>query len=178
MVKRARYDNLTGGTGDYSPQLMTIAAPQSGNDTTTTTTLALPTEKVGGGSSSSARIIEILKVYFFWDSTLIETDNTCSAYLSTKNFGTTSTTFSEPTVFAAMKRELCLTTSGQAINNHPVTFDLTDGAGHGFLVATDNIYVQTQSANTAQANTVRVKILYRFKQVGTLEYVGIVQGQS
>jgi hypothetical protein len=60
----------------------------------------------------------------------------------------------------------------------PWTDDLTDGAGHGFLVATDQIYAQIASTNTGAAQSCDVKIMYRWKNVGLQEYIGIVQGQS
>jgi hypothetical protein len=60
----------------------------------------------------------------------------------------------------------------------PLVLDVTDGAGHGVLIATDSIYAQVNSANTATTNTVYFKLLYRFKEVNIIEYVGIVQSQQ
>jgi hypothetical protein len=60
----------------------------------------------------------------------------------------------------------------------PFCLDLTDNAGHGILIATDSIYGQVNSANTATTNTVYFKLLYRFKEVNLIEYVGIVQSQQ
>lgn len=56
--------------------------------------------------------------------------------------------------------------------------DLTDGAGHGIIVATDNIYVTLFSAGTGVAAEVDVKIMYRFKNVALAEYIGVVQSQQ
>jgi len=60
----------------------------------------------------------------------------------------------------------------------PDLFDYTDGAGHGMLIATDQIFVLLQSANTTQQNTAECRILYRWKNIGLQEYVGIVQSQQ
>lgn len=60
----------------------------------------------------------------------------------------------------------------------PWTDNLTDGAGHGYLVATDYIFAQVGSQNTNAAQFVDIKILYRWKNVGLQEYIGIVQGQQ
>ena len=60
----------------------------------------------------------------------------------------------------------------------PIEFDITDGAGHGFLVATDQIYMQVFTNGATATATVRVKMLYRWKNVSLAEYIGIVQGQQ
>lgn len=64
--------------------------------------------------------------------------------------------------------------------------DLTDGAGHGVLVATDNVFLTLQTALSSIIGTsvggitgvAECAILYRFKEVGLAEYIGIVQSQQ
>lgn len=60
----------------------------------------------------------------------------------------------------------------------PFVQDLTDGAGHGLLIATDNLYLGVDSEATGFAQSVQCKILYRWKNVSETEYVGIVQSQT
>lgn len=60
----------------------------------------------------------------------------------------------------------------------PFVNDLTDGAGHGILIATDQLFLQIASNSTTIANEVAFKILYRWKNVPLSEYIGIVQSQS
>lgn len=63
---------------------------------------------------------------------------------------------------------------------------MTDGAGHGVLVATDNIYLTLQTALSSVIGSSvggiqgfgEAAILYRFKEVGLAEYIGIVQSQQ
>lgn len=62
--------------------------------------------------------------------------------------------------------------------------DLTDGAGHGVLIATDNVWLTAwlngavpDIGTTAQLN-VYAELLYRFKKVTLQEYIGIVQSQQ
>jgi hypothetical protein len=175
-LKRSR-DTLTGGTGDVSPQFLTFSASQSGADTTTTITQTLPIEKFGS-AGKGARIIEVLKVFFQIRGNNLEVDSNFQIYLSTKNGGTTAKNFSDTDVFAAYNERRLITTSGTFLNVLPYSFDCTDGAGHGFLVATDNIFCQIISLTSSFTNVVDVKILYRFKSVGLSEYIGIVQGQQ
>lgn len=70
---------------------------------------------------------------------------------------------------------------------NPDFHDLTDGAGHGLLVATDNIWLTCYAtAATADAGenavlnvaTVNADLIYRFKEVSLQEYIGIVQSQQ
>lgn len=70
---------------------------------------------------------------------------------------------------------------------NPDWHDLTDGAGHGVLVATDNIWLSIlATAATADAGENAVlnvassncDLFYRFKEVTLQEYIGIVQSQQ
>ena len=103
-------------------------------------------------------------------------------FISTTSFGTTATTFAEPRVFAGWTRinQAVFTAAGTYMSNYDNTkiMDLTDGAGHGILVATDNIFIQVISVGTGLTNTVRIKLLYRWKNVSLQEYIGIVQSQQ
>lgn len=72
-------------------------------------------------------------------------------------------------------------TDNEGIDIH----DLTDGAGHGLLVATDSIWL-TQYLSIAAAGSIGftssigtiAEIIYRFKKVTLQEYIGIVQSQQ
>lgn len=189
-MKRSRAESLTGGTGDTNPQFLHGRVTESGTDTTTTGTFSLPIRKVLEGSTNKATIVEILKIYVDFPTTETtaagETVYTKTINFSTVSFGTTAASFNEPNLFGKLeqnsRRAFTATgTYGQTMNGTQVQdciLDLTDGAGHGILIATDNIFVQVASANTAAAIAVDFKILYRFKNVGILEYVGIVQSQQ
>lgn len=176
-MKRGRSDTLTGGTKDINPQFLTFTAAQSAADTTTTTQVPMPIQRLPQGNRS--QVMEVLKV-MFWNSTVVETDNSVQVYLSTTNFQTTapSAQFGDAYVFAAWNRLLGITTSGQFIRDEPVVVDLTDGVGHGILIATDFIFATVASTGTSAAQTIRCKILYRMKNVGLQEYVGILASQS
>ena len=71
----------------------------------------------------------------------------------------------------------------------PVWHDLTDGDGHGVLVATDRINVGfkitlTSNAGAGQSNMIfesanfLFEMLYRYKTVSLAEFIGIVQSQE
>jgi hypothetical protein len=175
-MKRSRTgESLTGGTGDVNPQWMKFTCTQSGTDTTTTATQPLPVVRAREGVTPT--VVEVLKVQFF-PIGMAEVDSELYIALGTKNLGTTGASRIEPSLIAAADIFVRLTTSGQYAWTGPATIDLTDHAGHGMLVATDNIYLQLSSGSTGASNAVSVWILYRFKRIGTLEYVGIVQSQQ
>lgn len=62
----------------------------------------------------------------------------------------------------------------------PTLYDLTDGAGHGMLVATDFLYLGVNVVNWVATTLASFdcRIMYRFKEVSLVEYIGIVQSQS
>lgn len=184
-MKRGREGGLTGGTGDINPQWMSFSAVQSAADTTTTTTQAIPVQRLQ--TRGMAQVMEVLKVTFKRGvfgavASATEAADTQDTYLTTRSFGTTNTTWSEPTVFAGFSsaQEGAFTAAGTyaRVEETIIQQDLTDGAGHGVLIATDNIFAQVQSAGTGGTNTTRIKILYRWKNVPMVEYVGIVQSQQ
>lgn len=90
--------------------------------------------------------------------------------------------FGNTRVFAWCEMNIrnAFTAGGSVAVNQDVVqvMDLTDGDGHGILVATDNIFFQVTSNGFASAAEQSVKLLYRFKEVSLVEYIGIVQSQQ
>ena len=186
MSKKRPGESLTGGTGDVNPQFLHGQVVQTGADATTTTTFAMPIMKVQSGGSH-ATIIELLKVFVdfptFPGAAAAQAVMDMSLDFTTISFGTTAINFNEPNLFAraALEAHNSFTAAGSMYSGpYPgvVAVDVTDGAGHGILIATDNIFAQARSTATGNTNTIRFKLLYRFKKVGLLEYIGIVQSQQ
>jgi len=176
---------LTGGSGDVKPQILSIPRQTPNVDTSFQATIVTPVPRISP-SSNKATIMEVLKVYFY----LLNQDSTSQAwcYLATAPIepgGTTLITFptgsismSDSRVFAAVSRTESITTSGGLSEFLPIVVDLTDGAGNGVLVATDNIFFEGSSDNSALGMVFFAKVLYRTFDAGILEYVGIVQSQQ
>lgn len=131
--------------------------------------------------------MEVLKVFWYpgtleAQAAVAEVEHRISGFLGTRDNGTTAVTPADPSVFSTISvRNTGAFTAGgtYAVQyNEPIVQDFTDGAGHGFLVATDNLFLQASSANLDAAGVVRVKVLYRWKNVSLAEYVGIVQSQQ
>lgn len=175
MYKRARRDTLTGGTKDVNPQFMHLTAVQSGADATTTTAFPIPIQRLQ--NAGRAQVMEILKVAWYMPIAA-EVDSSIQGALTTSSFGTTAVNYGNTRIIDYLQQAKAITTSGTFDDMWPIWHDLTDGAGHGILVGTDNIFIQIVSVASSATNTVYAKILYRWKDVSTVEYVGIVQGQQ
>lgn len=177
-MSNLRTKTLTGGSGDINPQFLSTSITQSASDTTTTAQITLPIDRIRR-SGDMVGVVEVLKVFATLRApSFVAAANSFAYGLTTKSFGTTTYHMNEPTCFAFGLTWQTFNTSGEVINNMPTMFDCTDGAGHGVLVATDSIFLQCRSTATNQANTIDVKILYRYKYVDVTEYVGIVQAQA
>ena len=190
MAKRRRTNgSLTGGTHDINPQILTSTWEQLA--TVTTYNIAIPNPVAKGifSKANNATLMEILKVTIYCPG--FEAEFTASLgpafrrlSLGTKNFAGTTTSAAQATNFV-VHEDSCtgaFTAAGSfafgpALN--VFTYDLTDGVGHGLLIATDYLYAQSRlyPANIGDS-TWTIKILYRFKNVGITEYVGIIQSQQ
>lgn len=185
MSKRAKTDQLTGGSGDVSPQYFTLPA-NTLSAANTFTEGAIPTpvprNKVQG---DRVTVMEVLKVYF----NNPEPDNnpaaggsvvTATAQLSTSS--TAGTSFGNVKVFAFCEKIVrgAFTAAGsygcEVVD--PYVWDCSDAAGHGILVATDNIYFGCNTVGFTATATFTARILYRMKSITLAEYIGIVQSQQ
>lgn len=132
-------------------------------------------------------VMELLKVFYALDepttiAAAAETTKLVRTILTTKNWGTTSVGFDDGSVVSEYTYQVigAFTAAGTYARNtaQPFVQDLTDGAGHGVLIATDSINIQMNSSGTSLTNVCRIKLLYRWKDVAIEEYVGIVQSQQ
>jgi len=85
----------------------------------------------------------------------------------------------DPGTFAMMlwQKEL-FGTAGVADLELPMSLDMTDNNGNGFLVGSNRMILTTGAFGNANAVGGVVKILYRLVNVGIREFVGIVAGQA
>jgi hypothetical protein len=160
---------------------MSITAKQAVNDTTLTTSFPLPVMRnFSSSNGSKAQVVEALKivVQFPTGSLLSNASTRAIVAFSTKNHAAVVTSLADADTFAVIGYENELATNGGVSVPVTQTFDFTDGMGNGILLATDNIFVQVQSANTATLTTISAKLFYRIYSATVTEYVGIVQSQQ
>lgn len=181
MPRGRKGDDLTGGSGDVNPQTMVMRATQAVADTVLVQGQALPIPRLPIKKGRSL-VIELLSVEFAGNSfppaingsvviPFITTDSETPANLLAflLNPRTLAKWFRVAVVASAAGFQIFE-------NNHRI--DMTDEAGHGILVATDNLYMGVVSALTAAAQDYIATLTYRFKDVSLEEYIGIVQSQQ
>ncbi len=188
MSKRARSNVAMSSSIDVNPQFMTLltgAAPAV--DDYTINRINLPIARIGG-RKGKAIVLELLKVFWYVsirdvvDANTVQfaflTTNTARADTETATLATAQEDAGDALTFAFVIWDKGLVTTGGHSLIMPIVIDLTDGAGNGMLIATDQIFILCGGiGNTAGADAV-AKVLYRFKEVGIEEYVGIVQSQQ
>lgn len=194
---------LTGGTGDVNPQFLSFSVQQSGNDATTTLAVNIPVQRLP--TTGRAQVMEVLMVKYdgstlggsstaevprryvtsMYDSSILhptEWSRSLTVRVTTRNPGTTAVGYNDPSVFSYYNKTKYGTWNAGGtyfiIEHEPYVDDLTDGAGHGYLVGTDIIYIQISSQDTGAPQSCQGKLYYRWKNVNLQEYIGIVQSQQ
>jgi len=178
----------TGGTGDVKPQILTAYTSAVVSGTAAVQTINMPTPRLANPRNKSV-IMEILSVDFYLGpEDAADYAKYFCAYLSTnsgRDNGDTGITEAktradliDPQTFAAVVHSPITTTSGAMVNQFPLSVNLTDNNGNGFLVAGDKIQLVFLPVNNGSACSAIVKIKYRLSGVGLAEYVGIVQSQQ
>lgn len=185
MSKRARSDRLTGGTEDVNPQIWHLHFVASAPATYTETEFPTPISRMPK-SDSVVTIMEFLKIGYYGYSLgaigqVAETAFTLSNEVLTRAVGAAAPP-SNPAWLDGMYWGRCgAFTAGGTYSDTASRMewhDLTDGAGHGILVATDSIYCACWGTQVSTSNGGDIVIYYRFKNVGLAEYIGIVQSQQ
>jgi len=183
-MKRGRKDQLTGGSHDVNPQ--TLVSPilaQTGVNTFDLFQLAMPIPRIPS-SDGTQLIIELLKVKYVWNALpALTTPGINQYYMSvTTNPNKISTIEGNTADPRQLSDFISVIFSNTADGQLEVPTDfednLTDDAGHGILIATDNLYFLIGSSGMAGGLRGVVRLLYRFKRVTLIEYVGIVQSQQ
>ena len=187
MPVKRQYNSITGGTGDVNQQTYTISMPLI---QTTSSNLQFPVPVPKFPSAGDAAVVmELLGVQ--WDfveppsPTAVAGDGLNIAVSLTTNpthATSRSLLMTDPRSLSTVRRSWANTGVPATVTAWDLTEydDLTDQAGHGVLVATDNVYLDAFNAATGyqyNANIV-ARLFYRMKQVKLVEYIGIVQSQQ
>jgi hypothetical protein len=164
-----------------------LALPTTGVYADVATTL--PRERLPYGNMS--QVMEVLKVQFIPHPALTiamtaATFTEVRMYLSTKTFAATEPSLAQGAGTIVSYRPLTIANTAAApavninISNFSDVADITDNAGNGVLVATDSIVFGMGNTGVTFGGTANMsaRILYRWKNVGLQEYIGIVQSQQ
>lgn len=173
---------LTGGTGDVNPQYLMIHLLQTAANTYTEVEYPIPVRRMAM-PKGRCQIIEILKVLVgfapgdFGSATVAPHDYIYESQITTRSFAS-MVFLNDPNVIHYHKKIYSMGASADAYWEDPITCDLTDGAAHGLIVASQSLYFGVNTAGQAAAINADCRILYRFKNVGLGEFVGLaIQNQ-
>jgi hypothetical protein len=190
MKRKAGGDgSVTGGTGDYHPQLMRAWGVTSAADTFTLVTLQVPRPNVIGNSSKV--VMEILRVKHFRPVPLSNlTLCGCAILSGTPNLTDPGNYLSTQANDTKLKK---LFTDPRTISTDQFYFgnvnntvqgngeielehddDRSDARGFGYLYPGDNLYWYIDTAGLGSVGAFGIEILYRWKRVGVNEYLGMV----
>lgn len=199
MSKRQRSSSsaaLTGGTGDVNPQLFKFPNLEGTAAAVESVTVSTPLPAFNIGNQNRAIVMEVLKAYFSANTNYNTSGSPSKAnkYLMVLP-GTAGP--SGDAVRQGWANKSCLAFHGavesiaqtsQADSTPGITsgtafeVDLTDGAGHGTLLATNTVTFAQDIEMTGNAtisfNRMSCALLYRFKEVDLSEYMGIIQSQT
>lgn len=217
MPPKSSANSLTGGTGDVNPQWAKPPTAVFGAQTPAsgaiqqTITIPFPQQPFAPAAGKSI-IVEILKTRYGVGCDFV-VGNSAGLFNASLVLSTAPPAVTSPATYPSVSSgrtidwhtdEQILVFPVEDVDNgmsgfsnltttYPVTHDLTDGAGHGILVATPNIYFTATGAvyDIAPGSATPydvvpliaawaggIEILYRWKQVSLQEYIGIVQSQG
>jgi hypothetical protein len=182
-MKRGRAkDQLTGGSGDVNPQILTFTSTQSGVDATTVQQITLPIPRLPTREGYNL-VMEILNIDYYHMTPNPVGNAQQATYIGLSTSSSPSATaalaIQDPRVLDAWVKYVQFGATPD-VGYIPVEqeTDLTDNAGHGLIVATDTLFVHQISTGTGVANQYTLKIWYRWKVVSLIEYIGVVQSQQ
>ena len=177
MAKR-RFDQLTGGTRDVNMQYTSIDLTESAANTFTQGTITLPVLR-GNVGRGKYQVIELLKVVFAISGGAGATGDGRNVQLSTTSKTTmVTTTQADPDIVCFWNDGIIITTSGLYVATNPIEFNFTDGAGHGIIIATDQMFFAVQGVSQTGALTSSCRLFYRFKNISVDEFVGLAIQQN
>lgn len=181
-------DQLTGGSKDVNPQvLVTATVTSTVADNFAQIGVPLPIPRLPTKSGKNL-VMEFLYVDFAFTTLAIHVSAFDQYYLdigTRSNFvrsnGLTGIIqgMQDPTTIAYYRFAIITPATNDTVEV-PVDkrIDLTDGAGHGILVATDQCTVSVNSDSTGAVCGGFARVTYRWKEVSLVEYIGIVQSQQ
>lgn len=165
---------------DVNPQWMSMSVTETAANTFTQSSENAPTvQDIGNGK---ALVMEILKARVDIqdpDSVDGKTNLVSLQLTSQSKSDTVSATDADLIVRQAITALNQTETTDDKVIFPPrrrvETIDLTDGAGHGVLFAGKTLFLGIKGSENSAAKSGNIRLLYRLKEVGAVELLGILQ---
>jgi len=169
---------LTGGTKDVNPQFLRGSLSQVTANVFAEVQIPIPVLRTNIGNNK-AQVIEILGVHWeisrspgLIDAVTFEIQLTTASQSIIIGLG-------DPDVFFRYGHSIDFITGGSEVLTKLVGYTpLNDGAGHGIIVASPSIFLGLDTANVATLESASVAVMYRFKNIGLTEFIGLTIAQS
>lgn len=177
-TKRPRGDVLTGGTRDVNPQLLGGNVVMSAANTFTQAEIDVPVLRVGF-TNAKAQVIEVLGVWFNYSGE--DLDAAAESFrmqLCTSSQAAMLGFSSGQNIVPQVQVQNNLLTSGASATENVYYRDMSDGDGHGVIVAVPTIFLGMTSTGLGAAAAGNIMMKYRFKNVPLTEFVGLSIAQS
>jgi len=177
MAKRSRNDTLTGGTGDINLQYLDISVTESAANTFTQTTANIPVLRSFTGQRKY-QCMELLRAQVKIPLGSGATGDEMNWMLTTTSKSAMLANFTDPDIILLGAVGTIITTSGQYNPILMHNYDFSDGAGHGIILAGQQLFFSFIGTSQASAQSASVRLFYRFKNIGVDEFVGLAIQQQ
>jgi len=162
---------------DVYPQWLDFDVLQTATNTWTVKAIPLPVPRLRREVGDQVQLIEILKVILSPNLNEAPDASRISLKLMTRDWEADPK--EGPTTIFTVSIEP--ESSGADYSYafiEPYMFDLTDGCGHGYLVAVDTLYLGCASGGMASPSGGSGRIYWRYVSVNLAEFMGLIQSQT
>ncbi len=163
---------------DVNPQFLNAFVTLSAANTFTEKSIQLPVNPAASIGGGKVRVIEILKVFGCMNADVLANGAETAFNLTYRSHAGIIPDYEPNNFIVKVVTDMQLVTSGAVALLYPYVADLTDGAGNGFLVCVPTIYLGAITTGQTLPRVAYVKILFRYKDIGTEEFIGIAQSQQ
>lgn len=166
-------------TVDRFPNFISGIITESGAATFTTARVNTPIPRIGSLSRRGrSTVMELLWMDVVSNVDMDAGNETWTFQMTIGSAPSAILGWNDPRVFAHKFLNMQLLTSGATISEFPLRYSFQDKNGFGYLLAADAFNVSVAGVNTGAASANSWKLFYRFIDITTDEYVGIVQSQQ
>lgn len=193
----SRGGSLTGGTGDVNPQWFNLDTAVTATDanpivaagTSSEFVVPLQQQALMSSKGNKSMVMELLKVDFYLSGTVGSTNGNLRAALASRSPSTSGSDLfpTKPHVLAGVAFTAVECTGGSTTTGTAYacirSVNLTDEAGHGVIFAGQKMFLALEkdafagSNTTPGAQSIRARVLFRWKNVSLTEYIGVVTSQ-
>jgi len=165
---------------DQIPRFLVTSATTTAADTNQQVTVQFPIGRLIGGGNSQ-QLVELLWVELYHGTTFNAHDDCVGIGISTQDtaFNCLGPADYMKTAGAlcAFTNTMCLLTSGAVMKQQPMIYDWSL-EGRGRLVATENLYINFDTAGAGATQDWTVFLYYRVVKATLQDYLALLQSQQ